>query len=270
MSKTLLLTGATDGIGFVAAKMFVEQGHRVLLHGRNEEKLQHVQAQLLDLYSDAKVDTFLADLSDLDQVVAMAKAVRSHYSELDALINNAGVFHANPTQTRQGFDIRFAVNTFAPVVLTEQLMPLLKRKEARVVNLSSAAQASVDIDAMIHHKPLNANAAYAQSKLALTIWSRVNGLAHQSQGPMMVAVNPKSLLGSKMVKEAYGIDGGDIRLGADIICRAALDSEFDNAHGQYYDNDIEAFGPPHPDALNAQTSQAVCQAIENTLRPWLV
>ncbi len=78
--------------------------------------------------------------------------------------------------------------------------------------------------------------AYAQSKLAITMWSRI--MAEKlKDGPMIVAVNPGSLLASKMVKEGFGVAGNDLSIGADILTRATLSDEFANASGKYFDND---------------------------------
>ena len=82
---------------------------------------------------------------------------------------------------------------------------------------------------------------------------------------MIVAVNPGSLLGSKMVKDAYGVDGGDIQTGADILCKAALDDAFVTAHGTHFDNDSGSFASPHPDALDAIKLEAVIRAIDSVL-----
>ena len=82
---------------------------------------------------------------------------------------------------------------------------------------------------------------------------------------MIVAVNPGSLLGSKMVKDAFGVDGGDIRIGADILCKAALDDAFATAHGTYFDNDFGSFTSPHPDALYATKLEAVIGTIDSVL-----
>jgi NAD(P)-dependent dehydrogenase (short-subunit alcohol dehydrogenase family) len=79
--------------------------------------------------------------------------------------------------------------------------------------------------------------AYAQSKLAITMWSRSMALSLKDDGPAIIAVNPRSMLGSKMVKQAYGL-ADDLRIGAEILCRAALSDEFAAASGQYFDNDI--------------------------------
>ncbi len=156
------------------------------------------------------------------------------------------------------------VNTLAPYLLTQRLLPLLG-PSGRVVNLSSAAQAPVDLQALTGQTPLADMPAYAQSKLALTMWSRSQGLAHKADGPMIVAVNPGSLLATRMVKEGFGVAGNDIRIGADILERAALSEEFAGAHGQYFDNDSGRFAPPHADALDPAECDAVMRVIETVL-----
>ena len=117
-------------------------------------------------------------------------------------------------------------------MLTKKLLPLLE-PAGRVINLSSAAQSSVDLDALAGKRQLSDGEAYAQSKLAITMWSRTMGLALKDKGPMIVSVNPKSLLGSKMVKDAFGIAGSDLSMGAEILVRAALSDEFATASGKY-------------------------------------
>ncbi|WP_039974811.1 SDR family NAD(P)-dependent oxidoreductase [Vibrio jasicida] len=260
MQKIILITGATDGIGLETAKMLVADGHHVIVHGRNEAKLQNVEQGLIEMNA-GKVESIVADLSSVKAVKQMVAEVAERFGKLDVIINNAGVFATPNSRTQEGLDVRFAVNTIAPYMLTKELLPLLGNT-GRVVNLSSAAQAPVSIEALMGEKPLSDGEAYAQSKLALTMCSRVMGLQLKNVGPMVVSINPKSFLGSKMVKDAYGIAGNDISLGADILIRAALSDEFAQAHGSYFDNDIEAFAAPHRDALNDIKSQQVVEAIE--------
>ena len=268
MKKTILLTGATDGIGLETAKMLLAQGHTVLLHGRDQDKLNTVQASLNADYPQASTATYIADLSDMSQVNTLAQSVLADLQNankiLDVVINNAGVYKLANITTVDGLDARFAVNTLAPYLLTKALLPVMN-KQSRVVNVSSAAQTSVNFDSLVGNKPLSDSAAYAQSKLAITMWSRHLGLALKGSGPLVVAVNPKSLLGSKMVKDAYGLAGGDLKLGADIFCRAALSDEFKDATGLYFDNDAERFAPPHPDALNPTKNQQLVDTLDSLL-----
>ncbi len=269
MQKTILITGSTDGIGLETAKMLTSLGHYVLLHGRNPEKLEKVQKTLLELKGGGRVEIYVADLSFMTDVEALAKAVSEKQTKLDVLINNAGVYNALDPITQDGLDVRFAVNAIAPYLLTQRLLPLIGTS-GRVVNLSSAAQSTVDPKALAGQVRLSDGAAYAQSKLALTMWSRSLALSLKEHGPAIIAVNPGSLLGSKMVKQAFGVAGGDIRIGAEILSRAALADEFAAASGQYFDNDSGQFASPHPDALDPQKSQEIVRVIETVLAETLV
>ena len=261
MSKTILVTGSTDGIGLVTAGMLAAAGHRVLLHGRDQSKLEQAQQTLAETYAAAVAGSYRADLSKLDEVDSLADGILNESPSIDVLINNAGVFHTPQSRTAEDLDIRFVVNTLAPYRLTRRLLPQLE-KYARIVNLSSAAQSPVNLAAMAGEGSLSDFEAYAQSKLALTMWSRSLGLAHKDTGPVIIAVNPASMLGSKMVKQAFGVDGGDLRIGADILIRAALSDEFADASGQYFDNDSGRFASPHADALDDNKVAAVMQAID--------
>ena len=264
MTKTILITGSTDGIGLATAKSLAEQGHHILLHGRSAEKLAKAKETLTALASVDHITSYQADLSNLSDVAAFAKDIAENHNQLDVLINNAGVYKTPNTTTKAGLDIRFVVNTVAPYLLTKHLLSLLGSK-GRVINLSSAAQSTVNPAALKGEAQLSDSDAYAQSKLALTMWSRVMGEAQKENGLVIIAVNPGSLLGSKMVKDAYGMEGGDIAIGADILCRSALDEDFATAAGLYFDNDKGQFALPHPDALNDQTSQQIVGLIEEII-----
>ena len=264
MQKTILITGSTDGIGLEAARMLVSQGHTVLLHGRNPAKLETVRETLSAVPGAGSVEGYLADLSRMGDVEAFAEAVAKKNAQLDVLINNAGIYKSPDTVTQDGIDVRFAVNTIAPYLLTRRLLPLLGAS-GRVINVSSAAQAPVDPEALAGRLKLTDMAAYAQSKLALTMWSRTMALSLKGDGPTIVALNPGSLLGSKMVKEGFGVAGGDIRIGAEILTRAALADDFATASGRYFDNDAGQFGSPHPDALDPRKSEEAVRGIEAVL-----
>ena len=262
--KTILLTGATDGIGLATAKMLVSLGHLVLLHGRNQKKLDQVIESLGSTYPDAKVNGFVADLSSMTEVESLAKSVSERYDRLDVLINNAGVFKVSDSMTAERLDVRFVVNVIAPCLLTQRLLPMLG-KTGRIINLSSAAQSPVDVEALRGNRQLSDGEAYAQSKLALTMWSRHLALSLGEDGPAIIALNPGSLLASKMVKEAFGVAGKDIQIGAEILTHAAISEEFAAASGQYFDNNSGRFASPHPDALDNEKCQAIVQAIESLL-----
>ena len=260
MNKTILITGSTDGIGLEAAKMLHNLGHTVLLHGRNAQKLQEAQRQI-----GAELETYVADLSKLDDVEKLADAIANNHKVLDVLINNAGVYRSSNHLTEEGLDARYVVNTIAPYLLTQKLLPTLDAK-GRVVNLSSAAQAAVNTQAFFGEEHVYDGQAYAESKLALTMWTNALAQKHKNSSQVFVSVNPRSMLGTKMVKEAYGVNGSDVRIGADILTRAATSQDFADASGKYFDNDIGRFASPHPDALNAAKCDHVVSAIETALK----
>ncbi len=262
MPKTILLTGATDGIGLAAARTLAAQGHRLLIHGRSAEKLAAVLAEL-----GPTAKGHLADLSQVSQVAELARDILAEEPRLDVLINNAGVLKAPVTKTPDGLDLRFVVNTLAPYLLCKQLLPIMPA-DGRILNLSSAAQAPVAIPALMGQEALADMEAYAQSKLALTMFSR-----HLAQtlpeGPVVIAINPGSLLATNMVREGFGISGNDLSIGAEILSRAASDPEFASATGLYFDNDAGRFGPPHTDALDDLKCAQVVEALDKLVAPYL-
>lgn len=266
MRKTILITGATDGIGQLTANKLAAQGHHLIIHGRSPDKLNHCAHQLTSAGA-ATVDTFCADFSDLAQVAGMSTALKKHRAKIDVLINNAGVYKMTSPQTDSGFDARFVVNTIAPYQLTTALTGAMPAT-GRVINLSSAAQAEVNLKAVSGGQILaDEFEIYAQSKLALTMWSLYLG-QHRAHGePAIIAVNPGSLLASKMVREGFGVPGKDIGIGADILTLAALGESFANASGLYFDNDRGEFADPHPDALNETKCRALIQVMDSLIQP---
>ncbi|HAQ34105.1 MAG: oxidoreductase [Maricaulis sp.] len=268
MPQTFLITGATDGIGLETARRLAPAGHTLLLHGRSREKLDRVAGELRAIPGVGRSETFLADFADLADVARMARDIRANHDRIDVLINNAGVLKTSAPVTADGMDVRFVVNTLAPALLTEALLGVMT-PDSRVITLSSAAQASVDLDALSGRTRLADMDAYAQSKLAVTMWSAHMANRHGAAGPVFIAVNPGSLLASKMVKEGFGIAGKDIGIGADILVAAATEPRFAAANGRYFDNDAGDFGPPHFDARDSGKTGAVTDRIHTLIDSYL-
>jgi NAD(P)-dependent dehydrogenase (short-subunit alcohol dehydrogenase family) len=265
MQKTILLTGATDGIGLAATKKLVNMGHHLILHGRNSTKLTALEKELSIPTDTSCVETYLADLSQLDDVQRLIERVTEQHDHIDVLINNAGVFKTAEPINAAGLDVRFVVNTIAPYLLSKKLLPLMD-PSGRIINLSSAAQSPVNLQALTGLQRIdNDFEAYAQSKLAITAWSYSLAERINQQGPKIISLNPGSMLASKMVKQAFGVAGKDINIGAEILIRAALSDEFESANGQYFDNDAGEFATPHADAVNPQICEAIIQSIESVL-----
>ncbi|NKI31810.1 SDR family NAD(P)-dependent oxidoreductase [Croceivirga thetidis] len=266
--KSILITGSTDGIGKLAAKKLAREGHQIYIHGRNKEKIEGTIDEIRKESGSMKVFGAQADLSNLKKVKAFAEKTAFQLSKLDVLINNAGVFKTPHPHNIGELDIRFKVNYLAPYVLTREMLPLLKKSaNSRIINLSSAAQAAVSTDALQGTISLTQQESYAQSKLALTTWSF--DLAKKFKDVSVIAVNPGSLLNTKMVKEAYGNHWSPADKGANILFDLAVSPEFEGESGKYFDNDKGdprgRFAEAHPDAYSEAKIEGLLKTTELVL-----
>tara|TARA_R110002049_G_scaffold193516_3_gene362395 strand:- start:2616 stop:3413 length:798 start_codon:yes stop_codon:yes gene_type:complete len=249
--KTILITGSTDGIGKLTAIQLAKDGHHIYLHGRNSDKLANTISEVKSISNNENINGFVADFSNLNDVRKMAHQVKTELNKLDVLINNAGIFKSPISKTTGGLEIRMTVNFLAPYLLTNELLSLIDNSESpRIVNLSSAAQSPVSLTALAGNEELEVNTAYAQSKLALTMWSF--DLAKNHQNIAVLAVNPGSLLNTKMAKEAYGQHWSPAEKGVDILYDLALSENHKNNSGKYFDNDKGAFGKAHNDVYDRE------------------
>lgn len=262
--KTLLITGSTDGIGKLTATKLAKDGHRILAHGRNSEKLQEAISEIKASAQNDKVNGYVSDLSDFGSIQKMMAQLTKEHSKIDVIINNAGVYNSKIQQNKNKLDIRFAVNYFAPYILTNGLLPLLKNSSSpRVINLSSAAQATVSLEALQGKESLSTQSAYAQSKLALTMWSF--DFAQSNPEINTIAVNPGSLLNTKMVQEAFGQHWASADKGADILYELAISEKFANVNGKYFDNDKGTLSNAHSDAYNQEKITMLISETEKIL-----
>ncbi|ADY30690.1 SDR family NAD(P)-dependent oxidoreductase [Cellulophaga lytica] len=258
--KHILITGSTDGIGKLLALRLAKEGHYIAIHGRSESKLTLTLKEIKEQANTDNVIGFLADFSDLNDVKKMASEVILKMPKIDVLVNNAGVLISNGKSTTT--DIRLLVNYFAPYVLTNGLLANLKASDApRIVNLSSAAQSTVNIQALEGKTSLGANEAYAQSKLALTMWSFY--LAVQEPSITVVAVNPGSLLNTKMAKEAYGQHWSPADKGVDILYDLSMTDLAKT--GKYFDNDKGTYASAHSDAYDTNKIEKLIEVTISNL-----
>lgn len=247
--KTILITGSTDGIGKLTALKLAKDGHQIYIHGRSEAKVNTVIDELKEASNNQNIKGFVADFSDLKAVKQMTKQIKNDVKKLDILINNAGIYKTTSSKIKDGLDIRMAVNYLAPFVLTENIIPILEKgSEPRIINLSSAAQSTVQKGVLTGGATVNDSESYAQSKLALTMWSFNFAKSHPNI--VTIAVNPGSLLNTKMAKEAYGQHWSPAEKGVDILYDLAVSERHKNQTGTYFDNDRGSYNNAHPDAYN--------------------
>lgn len=169
LDAVMIVTGATNGIGFVTALELARTGATVLLVGRDLQRVEAALANIRRELPTANVASFVADLSRISEVQLLAHHIIQNYQRIDVLVNNAGAFYQSRQLSADGIEMTFALNHMAPFVLTYQLLPLLRASApARIVNVSSAAHqsASMNFDDIQFEKHYSGWNAYAQSKLA--------------------------------------------------------------------------------------------------------
>lgn len=203
--KVVAITGANTGIGRATAEALAGMGASVFVCGRNKSKLENAAAAIKSKANTDRVQTFVADLSNMEEVKGLAKAISESTERLDVLINNAGIAVNRREETVDGFELVFAVNYLAPFLLTKELLPLLKASApSRVVTVCSALHASVkdiDLDDLQSKKSFKWDAAYNRAKLAGILFS--NTLARRLDGTGVTS----NSLHPGVVATDFGSDG---------------------------------------------------------------
>ena len=167
--RVFLITGANSGLGFETSKFFLEKGATVIMCCRDLLKGERAKQELIRLNYSGKIELLELDLSDLSKVKNFAELVKNKFSSLDVLVNNAGIMAPPKTLSKQGFEIQFAVNHLAHMLLTLELLPMLnERNNSRVVTVTSGVQyfGKIQWEDLQGSLKYDRWASYAQSKLA--------------------------------------------------------------------------------------------------------
>lgn len=237
-NRTYLITGSTDGIGKQTALEIAMKGGRVLIHGRNEDRLKAAAQEITSKSGNKNISTCRADLSDMCDVARFADQILQSEKKLDVLINNAGVFMNDYKLTVDGFETTIAVNHFAPFLLTNRLLPLLKQSsDARVITLSSVAhlRGKMYFDNIHLTGNFSGYRAYAQSKLANVLFAYEFSKRYSKDGVKSNAVHP-GVITTKLLREGFGMGGDSLQVGAATSVRLALDPTLRHETGQYYED----------------------------------
>jgi NAD(P)-dependent dehydrogenase (short-subunit alcohol dehydrogenase family) len=237
--KTILITGATAGMGRQLARDLAGRGATLLLHGRDPERLDRVAEEL---GAGTTVRTYLADLADLDQVRGLAASIRQVEPRLDVLVNNAAAPGGTDRETgRQGYELRLTVNHLAPYLLTRELTPLLAASApARVVNVASMGQEALDFDDLMFRRDYDGIRAYCRSKLAMIMGSFELSEELSGQGITVNAVHPAHLMDTPMVRDSGLVPVVTVHDGALPTLRLIIDSALGEVTGRYFDRFDEA------------------------------
>ena len=257
----ILVTGSTDGLGRLVARDLAAAGATVLLHARDPERGDAAVREIRSETGSDRLRYYLADFSSLEEVRRLADEVRTNHDCLDVLVNNAGIGagprgDADRQESKDGYELRFAVNYLAPFLLTRLLLPLLRESvPSRIVNVASAGQSPIHFDDVMLERSYEGMRAYAQSKLALVMFTF--DLAGELEGTGVTAncLHPASLMDTKMVFETFGSASSSVREGADATVRLAISPEVEGVTGRYFDGqrearaDVQAYDPEVRDRL---------------------
>jgi NAD(P)-dependent dehydrogenase (short-subunit alcohol dehydrogenase family) len=239
MAKTILVTGATDGLGRGLVRALAKSGAILLLHGRDARRTDALAAELSA--AGATVRTYLADLASLDEVRTFAAGVLARETRLDVLINNAGIGTTVPTsgrdESRDGHELRFAVNYLSHYLLTRELLPLLRKSApARIVNVSSIGQAAIDFSDPMLTRGYSGVRAYCQSKLAQILWTIDLADELRDSGVTVTALHPATYMPTKIVPKPIS----SLEEGVDATLRLAVDDALSGVTGVFFDGQREA------------------------------
>ena len=238
---TILVTGATDGLGRRVARELAAKGATVLLHGRNPERLEATLEELMSQVGSEKANSYLADLSSLAAVRDLADRILSKHDRLDVLVNNAGIIVRERRENEDGYELTFAVNYLSHFLLTRLLLPLLKDSApARIVNVASAGQSPLDFSNLMLERGYDAMKAYSQSKLAQVMFTFELAEHLRGTGVSVNALHPASLMDTKMVQSTFGYSMSTVEEGTEAVVRLAISPEIGGVTGRYFDGTREA------------------------------
>ena len=241
VEATVLVTGATDGLGKRVATELAVKGATVLLHGRNPDRLEATGEEIKTETGNEKLGTYLADLSSLGRVRTLAERVISDRARLDVLVNNAGVIAKGRTRSEDGYELTFAVNYLSHFLLTSLLLPLLRDSApARIVNVASAGQSPIDFADVMLERGYDGMKAYTRSKLAQIMFTFELAGRLGDTGVTANALHPASLMDTKMVLETFGHTMSTVQEGTDATVRLVVSPELEGLTGRYYEGQLEA------------------------------
>ncbi|WP_063016873.1 SDR family NAD(P)-dependent oxidoreductase [Nocardia niwae] len=259
--KTVVVTGASSGIGAAAAQRLAARGATVAVVGRSPERTAEVAAK-------AGATPFVADFARLDDVRKLAGRLLDRYPTIDVLANNAGGAWPERTVTEDGNELTFQVNHLSPFLLTNLLLERLTQAEARVVNTASTTyrMAKLDLDTANAAKgSFNQLGAYGTSKLANILFTRELARRTEGTGITTVAFHPGAVATHVYDNAPFGL-GRFIRSplgrpffiqpdkGAEPLIHLATRADGAAINGQYFHR-FELEQPRNKQAVDAELAR---------------
>jgi NAD(P)-dependent dehydrogenase (short-subunit alcohol dehydrogenase family) len=251
--QRILITGSTDGLGRGVAEELARRGARVLVHGRDEAKVEQVAGEV------GAEAGLVADLAALGQVRRLADEA----GELDTLVNNAGLIAWERSESADGYELTLAVNHLAHFLLTELLLPRM-REPARIVNVSSLGQAPLDWDDLMFERGYEGYTAYSKSKLAQVLHTIELDERLAGRDVTVNALHPATLMDTKMVMGNLGRPRSSVEEGVDAVVRLVADPALDGVTGRFFDGTRESAA--HQQAYDAGARRRLWEESERLTR----
>jgi NAD(P)-dependent dehydrogenase (short-subunit alcohol dehydrogenase family) len=238
--QTILITGATDGLGRALATELAVDGATLLIHGRDDARGRETIDEIHSRTGNENLHWLRADFGSLDEVRTLAKHVTGEHDRLDALVNNAGIGGKLTSgdgrmESRDGYELRFAVNYLEGYLLTRLVLPLLEDSApARIVNVSSAGQAPIDFDDVMLERHYDGAQAYRQSKLAQIMFTFDLADELRNRGVTATCLHPATFMPTKMVRASGISPTSSLEDGVSATLRLVTDPELDGVSGRYF------------------------------------
>jgi NAD(P)-dependent dehydrogenase (short-subunit alcohol dehydrogenase family) len=249
--QTVLVTGATSGLGQHLVQRLAAAGATVVAHGRDHQRLHRTRKQVRAA-TGREVDIVQADLADLAQVHRLADEVLDRYPQMHALVNNAGVGFGAPGAGREvsadGIELRFAVNHLASYLLARRLADrLVACAPSRIVQVASAGQLALDPNDPFTEHGYDGVTAYRRSKLAQVMATFDLAADLVGTGVSVNAVHPATFMDTVMVREAGQAPTSTVEEGLDVVWWLLTDPDLDRVSGYYFEGSKAAQPDPQAD-----------------------
>ncbi len=235
MKKTILITGATDGIGKATAQLLTNSGHEIIVHSRTFEKGEKVAYEIQQKTGNSAVKYVAADLGKMSEIDKMVAELFHKFKKIDVLINNAGVYRDKKIILQNELEETFMVNHLASFYLTTKLVPLLKKSEqARIINVSSMIHAStIDFNNLQGEMYFNGDNAYSVSKLCNILFTYKLADNLRDSRITVNTAHP-GVINTKLLIAGWGAIGENAKYAAERFSYLALNEELKSITGKYF------------------------------------